>query len=53
LFLAIGTGAVFEVVYEISRMLQKDLAQKPVRGIVFSGMVTGMLILWVTGLLIK
>jgi zinc transporter ZupT len=53
LFLAIGTGAVFEVVFEISRMLQKDLAQKPVRGIVFSGMVTGMLILWVTGLLIK
>ncbi len=53
LFLAIGTGAVFEVVYEISRMLQKDLSQKPVRGIVFSGVVTGMLILWVTGLLIK
>ncbi len=53
LFLAIGTGAIFEVVYEIARLVQKDTARQPMPLTVFSGVVTGMLLLWVTGLLIK
>ena len=53
LFLAIGTGAVFQVVYAIARMLQKDTARTPMPLTVFSGIVTGMLLLWVTGLMIK
>jgi zinc transporter ZupT len=53
LFLAIGTGAVFEVVYEIARLIQKDTARQPMPFTVFSGVVAGMLLLWVTGLLIK
>lgn len=53
LFLAIGAGAIFEVVYEISKMIQRDLAKEPMYGTVFSGVLTGMLMLWVTGLLIK
>ena len=53
LFLAIGTGAVFEVVYEIAKLIQKDTAREPAPVTVFSGIVAGMLLLWVTGLLIK
>ena len=53
LFLAIGTGAIFEVVYEISKLIQKDTARDSMPLTVFSGVLTGMLLLWVTGLLIK
>ena len=53
LFLAIGTGAIFEVVYEIAKLIQKDTARKPMHMTVFSGVLTGMLLLWVTGLIIK
>lgn len=53
LFLAIGTGAIFQVVYEIAKLIQKDTARESMPMIVFSGVLTGMLLLWVTGLLIK
>jgi zinc transporter ZupT len=53
LFLAIGTGAVFEVVYEIAKLIQKDTTREAMPLTVFSGIVSGMLLLWVTGLLIK
>jgi zinc transporter, ZIP family len=53
LFLAIGTGAIFEVVYEIAKLIQKDTARQPMPMTVFSGVLTGMLMLWVTGLFIK
>jgi zinc transporter, ZIP family len=53
LFLAIGTGAIFEVVYEIAKVIQKDTSHQPMPLTVFSGVVSGMLLLWVTGLLIK
>ncbi|MCI0608409.1 MAG: ZIP family metal transporter, partial [Anaerolineae bacterium] len=53
LFLAIGTGAIFEVVYEITKLIQKDTQREAMPMTVFSGVVTGMLLLWVTGLLIK
>jgi len=53
LFLAIGTGAIFEVVYEIAKLIQKDTAREAMPMTVFSGVLTGMLLLWVTGLLIK
>src|SRR5688500_6671793 len=53
LFLAIGTGAIFEVVYEIAKLIQKDTTREAMPLTVFSGVVTGMLLLWVTGLLIK
>lgn len=53
LFLAVGTGAVFEVVYEIAKLLRKDTAQGAMPLTVFSGVMAGMLLLWVTGLLIK
>jgi zinc transporter ZupT len=53
LFLAIGTGAIFQVVYEIAKLIQKDTARESMPMIVFSGVLIGMLLLWVTGLLIK
>ncbi|HEX5839856.1 MAG TPA: hypothetical protein VFY26_18615 [Anaerolineales bacterium] len=53
LFLAIGTGAIFQVAYEIGKLIQKDTAREAMPMTVFSGVVTGMLVLWVTGLLIK
>ncbi len=53
LFLAIGTGAIFEVVYEIGKLIQKDTARESMPLTVFSGVLSGMLLLWVTGLLIK
>jgi zinc transporter ZupT len=53
LFLAIGTGAIFQVVYEIAKLIQKDTAREAMPMTVFSGVLTGMLLLWVTGLLIK
>lgn len=53
LFLGIGTGAIFEVVYEIAKLLQRDLVKRPAPMVVFSGVISGMLLLWVTGLLVK
>lgn len=53
LFLGIGTGAIFEVVYEIAKMLQRDNAKRPAPMLIFAGVLFGMLLLWVTGLLIK
>ncbi len=55
LFLAIGAGAVFQVAYEIGRKLvwnAKGAADEmPVTA--FAGVVTGMLVLYVTGIAIK
>jgi ZIP family zinc transporter len=53
LFLGIGTGAIFEVVYEIAKMLGREYEKRPAPVLVFSGVLSGMLLLWVTGLLIK
>jgi zinc transporter ZupT len=53
LFLGIGVGAIFEVIYEIARLIREDTAKEPQPLTVFSGVVAGMLLLWVTGLLIK
>jgi zinc transporter ZupT len=53
LFLAIGAGAVFEVVYEIAKLIQQDVAKQPAPLTVFAGLTAGMLLLYVTGLLIK
>jgi hypothetical protein len=53
LFLGIGAGAIFEVIYEIAKLIQKDTAKESMPMTVFGGVMTGMLMLWVTGLLIK
>ncbi len=53
LFLGIGAGAIFEVIYEIAKLIRKDTAKEVMSLTVFSGVLTGMLVLWITGLLIK
>ncbi|MCL7453661.1 MAG: metal transporter [Anaerolineae bacterium] len=53
LFFGIGTGAIFEVVYEIGGMVRKDVAEQPMQLTVLAGVMAGMLLLWGTGLLIK
>lgn len=53
LFLGIGAGAIFEVVYEIAKLIRKDTDRQPMPLTVFSGVLAGMLLLWVTGLFIK
>jgi ZIP family zinc transporter len=54
LFLAIGAGAVFQVAYAIGKQLvwNKD-AKNPMPMTAFAGVTTGMLALFVTGLLVK
>jgi zinc transporter ZupT len=52
-FLAIGTGAIFQVVFEITKMIRRGQSHASKPMLVFSGVLTGMLLLWVTGLLIK
>ena len=53
LFLAIGAGAIFQVIYEVAKLMRQDTSREPVPLTVFSGIVAGMLLLWVTGLFIK
>jgi len=53
LFLAIGAGAVFEVVYEVAKLLMKDSAKAPSPLVNFAGVTAGMLIMYLTGLLVK
>jgi ZIP family zinc transporter len=53
LFLGIGTGAIFEVAYEIVRMLKEEKQMEKAPYVVFAGVLSGMLLLWVTGVIIK
>jgi hypothetical protein len=53
LFLGVGAGAIFEVIYEIAKLLQRDTEKRPAPMLIFSGVLSGMLLLWVTGLLVK
>ncbi len=54
LFLAIGAGAVFQVAHEIGKqMIWKDTANHKMPLTVCGGIVTGMLVLYITGLVIK
>lgn len=53
LFFAIGAGAVFQVAWEIGKLLMKDNAKTPRPIAAFAGLLAGMAALWVTGLFIK
>jgi zinc transporter ZupT len=52
LFLSIGAGAVFVVVYQLFKTTQTD-AKYGMPLTIFAGVTVGMLLLWVTGLFIK
>lgn len=53
LFAGIGAGAAFEVVYEISRLIRRELAQRPVPATVYSGIGAGLAALYVIGLIAR
>jgi len=53
LFLAIGAGAVFEVAYEVAKLIQHGAAKQPMPLTTFAGVTVGMLLLYVTGFFIK
>ncbi len=53
LFLAIGAGAVFEVVYEVAKLIRKDSVKRPMPMVVFAGITAGMLVLYALGLFVK
>ena len=51
LFLAIGTGAILQVIYEIGQLLTRTEKSAWLSGYSFSGFVLGLLIMYTTGLL--
>ena len=54
LFLAIGAGAVLQVAFQIShQLIWKQMAKPQIPVTVFSGVLVGMLALYVTGLALK
>jgi zinc transporter, ZIP family len=54
LFLAVGAGAVFQVAYEIGRqMVWSNAPERRMPLTAVGGVLAGMLVLWVTGLVIK
>jgi zinc transporter ZupT len=53
LFLSIGAGAVFQVAYQISKLVLRDSAKRPMPFTLFTGVLTGMVVLYITGLIIK
>jgi len=53
LFLAVGAGAVFEVAYEVFKLVRRRTEKEPRPLTVFAGITAGMLMLYVTGFFIK
>jgi ZIP family zinc transporter len=53
LFLGIGAGALFQVAWEIGRIIRRDEARDPAPFVNFAGVAAGMLVMYVTGLLMK
>jgi zinc transporter ZupT len=52
LFLAIGAGAIFQVVYELSKMVVRQAGDELMTAYNFAGFVAGLLVMYVTGLFV-
>ncbi len=52
LFLAIGAGAIFQVVYELARLTVRQAGDELMTATNFAGFVTGLLIMYATGLFV-
>jgi zinc transporter ZupT len=52
LFLAIGAGAIFQVVYEISKMMIRRADSETMAAYAYAGFLVGLLIMYLTGLLV-
>ena len=53
LFLGIDVGRILQVVFEIAGLMRRDTARERFPFMVLAGVIGGMLLPWVTGLLIK
>ena len=53
LFLAIGAGAVFEVMVEVAKLIQRQTAKVAMPVVVYGGVMAGMLLLYATGVMVK
>ena len=51
IFLAVGAGAIFQVIYEICKIIQRQ-RDGVMNALNTTGLITGMLIMYVTGLLV-
>ncbi|MDR7484662.1 MAG: metal transporter [Armatimonadota bacterium] len=52
LFLAIGAGAIFQVVYELVRMMVRQAGDDLMTTVNFAGFAAGLLIMYLTGLFV-
>lgn len=52
LFLAIGAGAIFQVVYELVKLIQSESSQEAGALLNLAGLTAGLLIMYVTGLFV-
>jgi zinc transporter ZupT len=52
LFLAVGAGAIFQVVYELVKMTVRQAGDELVTAMNLAGFVAGLLIMYVTGLFV-
>jgi zinc transporter ZupT len=53
LFLALGAGAILQVAYEIFKLIGRDTAKAGAGALNYVGLVIGLLVMYVTGLVIK
>ena len=52
IFLAIGAGAIFQVVYELGRLTVRQAGDELITATNFAGFLAGLLIMYVTGLFV-
>jgi ZIP family zinc transporter len=52
LFLAVGAGAIFQVVYELVKFMRRESASQAGAFVTLGGLVSGLLIMYATGLLV-
>lgn len=52
LFLAMGAGAILQVIYQIGKLMLKDSGEKEFGYFVAGGLISGLVIMYLTGLLV-
>ena len=52
LFLAMGAGAIFQVIYQIGKLMLKDSGEKKFASLAAGGLIAGLVIMYLTGLLV-
>ncbi len=52
LFLGMGAGAIFQVIYQIGKLMLKDSREKDFASLAAVGLIAGLVIMYLTGLLV-